>query len=282
MGMRTSWTTVALGLVLPLALIVLILSADAAEGPKTAYVGVLAVVPMLAAVFAPPWMTVIVGVVTWLSAYGFGQVASDGNVAAQRVRLIIIALAGLAAVGASALRQSRERRLVEALQSAASVGPLREAAHTDQLTGLLNRRGLLESVPATSDAVRSVVVLDSDGLKQVNDSLGHQAGDDYLRAISGRLAGALARSDALARWGGDEFLVVLNLDTPAAREVINRAVRGVRATPVSLAGTLVEATVSAGIARWPAGATLDEALSAADGALYRAKALGGGQVVVAE
>ena len=96
-----------LGLVLPVLLIVVILGADVIESPKTAYVGVLAVVPMLAAVFAPPPMTAVVAVITWLSAFGFGQLASDGNVAAQQVRLVIIALAGLAAVGAALLVYAR-------------------------------------------------------------------------------------------------------------------------------------------------------------------------------
>ena len=64
-----------------MTLVVLFLAADAAEGPKTAYVGVLAAVPMLAAVFATPH-ALAVAVVTWLPAFGFGHLASDGNVAA--------------------------------------------------------------------------------------------------------------------------------------------------------------------------------------------------------
>ena len=84
----TQWL---LGVVLPLALVVIILTADYLEGPKTAYVGVLAAVPMLSAVFARPLVTLAVGVITWLAALGFGLAASDGNVPAQRVRLVIIA-----------------------------------------------------------------------------------------------------------------------------------------------------------------------------------------------
>ena len=270
-----------LGFVLPLALIALILTADVVESPKTAYVGVLAVVPMLAAVFAGPRMTAVVAVITWLSAFAFGQIASDGNVAAQQVRLVIIALAGLAAVGAAILRRRRERALVRALEAAAVAAQLRVQAQTDQLTGLANRHGLATRVDhAAPDTVRTVALIDCDGLKDVNDRLGHLAGDEYLKAIAGRLAGSLPREDHVARWGGDEFIVVQRLACADALVALRRAHQAIQASPVSLDGTLVDATVSIGVAQWDPGMTFDEVLSAADTALYEAKARGRNQVVV--
>jgi diguanylate cyclase (GGDEF)-like protein len=268
-----------LGFVLPLALIVLILSADAAEGPKTAYVGVLAVVPMLAAVFASPRMTFVVAVITWLSAFTFGQLAADGNVAAQRVRLIIIGLVGLVAVGAAYLRQRREHALVMAQQQAATAEGLRTQAETDQLTGLLNRHGLTNRVQAESPGAHTVALIDCDGLKAVNDTLGHLSGDEYLRAIAGRLAGSLPRKDLIARWGGDEFIVVQRLDSAQAMPALVRMHRAIDSSPISVGGTMLDGSVSVGVAPWPIGMSFDEAVSAADQALYTAKDQGRNQIV---
>lgn len=280
MKSTSSWTVWGLGLLMPIALIVLILGADATEGPKTAYVGVLAVVPMLAAVFATPRMTLAVAVITWLSAFGFGQLASDGNVAAQQVRLVIIALAGAAAVGAAYLRQRRERALVTALREAAAAETLREQAETDQLTGLSNRHGLINRIDSEPDAaVRTVAVVDCDGLKSVNDTLGHLAGDIYLQAIAGRLQGSLAKADLIARWGGDEFLVVQRLDLERAMHSLNRMHRAIDASPISVDGTMVDASVSIGVAVWLPDMSFDDALAAADRALYEAKDQGRNQIV---
>jgi diguanylate cyclase (GGDEF)-like protein len=274
--------TVGLGLVLPVLLIVLILGADYLESPKTAYVGVLAVVPMLSAVFATPRITALVAVITWLSAFTFGQLASDGNVGAQQVRLVIIALSGLAAVGAATLRGRRERALVAALQEAAAAEQLRARAETDQLTGLANRHGLTTRVAAADPSItRTVALIDCDGLKIINDSLGHLAGDEYLTAIAGRVVGSLSKDDLVARWGGDEFLVVQRLDVQRAMVALQRMHGTVSGTPLGIAGTMTPASVSIGVAEWRPGMTFDEALQAADTAMYEAKATGRDRIVIA-
>jgi diguanylate cyclase (GGDEF)-like protein len=273
--------TIGLGVVAPLLLIAVILGADAAEGPKTAYVGVLAVVPMLAAVFATPGLTALVAVITWLAAFAFGTVASDGNVAAQRVRLIIIALSGLAAIGASVLRERRERQLQAAMRDAEAADALREQAETDLLTGLLNRRGLVSSLAAEDGrAARTVALIDCDGLKAINDELGHLAGDEYLRAIGRRLARNLAAPDHVARWGGDEFLVVQSLPLGAAEKSLRRMHSAATATPISIDGTMVDGTMCVGICEWQPGISFEQAIAAADGALYEAKAGGRNRIVV--
>lgn len=275
-----AWTNYGLGLALPLLLIVLILGADASEGPKTAYVGVLAVVPMLSAVFGTPLITGVVAIITWLSAYGFGTVASDGNVAAQRVRLIIIALSGLTAIGAAYLRQRRERALVSALRTAAAAEQLREQAQTDPLTGLANRRGLVDRIDQADLTLgRTIALIDCDELKQVNDRLGHTGGDIYLQAVAGRLAGSLSKDDMIARWGGDEFIVVQRLSVEDAMPTLHRMHAAINGSPLSIDGTMLEGSVSIGVAPWPAGTSFDDALSAADRALYDAKSRGRNQVV---
>ena len=270
-----------LGLVLPVLLIALILGADYVEGPKTAYVGVLAVVPMLSAVFATPRVTALVAVITWLSAFGFGQLASDGNVGAQQVRLVIIAVSGLVAVGAASLRARREQALVSALQEAAAAEQLRTQAETDQLTGLANRHGLTTRVESEDPAiVRTVALIDCDGLKDINDTLGHLAGDEYLGAIAGRLAGSLPKDDLVSRWGGDEFLVVQRLEVGAAMPALQRMHTTICGTPLSISGTMIPASVSVGVAEWRPGMTFDDALLTADRALYEAKAGGRNRIVI--
>lgn len=276
-------TSIGLGVVLPLGLIVVILLADYLESPKTAYVGVLTAIPILSAVFAPPRLTAVVAVVTWLAAFGFGHLAADGNVAAQTVRLIFIALAGVVAVLASLLRERRETEFARALAQAATADELRRQAQTDALTGLLNRHGIAEALEQWDDShVRSVALIDADDLKGINSRLGHLGGDEYLRAIAGRLSGSLSSRDLIGRWGGDEFLVIQNLPVAQATPTMQRLHDRISASPISLSGRYVDGSVSIGVAEWPPGVNLDDALAAADAALYRAKGEGGNAVAVAD
>ncbi|MCX6432479.1 MAG: GGDEF domain-containing protein, partial [Actinobacteria bacterium] len=251
-------------------------------GPKTAYVGVLAVVPMLAAVFATPRVTAIVAIITWVAAFAFGNFASDGNVAAQEVRLIIIAAVGLAAVGAAVLRLRRERTLLEALREAATAEILRGQAETDQLTRLRNRHGLLAAVALMDEeTTRTVAVIDCDDLKSVNDQFGHLAGDHYLQAVAGRLSGGLSKNDLVARWGGDEFLVVQQIGIHDSVHALTRMQAAVHDSPMSVDGSMLAASVSIGLAAWTPTMTFDEAVSAADRAMYEAKSAGGNTIVSA-
>jgi diguanylate cyclase (GGDEF)-like protein len=268
-----------LGFVVPVIAIGLILAADTAEGPKTAYVGVLAVVPMFSAIFARPLMTGIVGIIAWLSAFLFGHLASDGNVTAQTVRLFIIAGVAVIAVLAAMLRTRREADLVTALIRAAEADSVRVQAGTDFLTGLMNRRGLLENLMSKISAERTLAILDCDNLKKVNDELGHVAGDEYLQAIGGRLRSNISKTDLVGRWGGDEFLVVLDLPQDEAEAVLTRVHRKVGERPISTGAGLVPSAFSVGLTGWPAGESLDLALARADKALYSAKDAGRNRVV---
>jgi diguanylate cyclase len=134
---------------------------------------------------------------------------------------------------------------------------LQGMANTDALTGLLNRRGLQHALePALAHAC-AVYVLDLDGFKTVNDSLGHDAGDALLAAVARRLKSQVRATDLVARWGGDEFVVVacaLNGDTEAeARRVGNK-----------LLATLSEA-FDVGNARHTVGVTIGYVLAPHDG-----------------
>jgi diguanylate cyclase (GGDEF)-like protein len=274
-GTRIRW---ALGFVLPLVFIVLILAADSMEGPKTAYVGVLAVVPMFSAIFARPTMTAVVAVIVWLSAFAFGHLASDGNVTAQMVRLFIIAGVGIIAVLAAYVRTRRESELVNAMKRAAQADVIKVQASTDFLTGLMNRRGLMESLTAKVPAERTLAIIDCDDLKKINDELGHLVGDEVIQAIGGRLQSNISKADLVGRWGGDEFLLVIDLPLDQAEVVLTRVHRKVVERPISTASGLVPSAMSVGLAGWPSGESLDLALARADKALYSAKDAGRNRV----
>lgn len=267
-----------LGFVAPLAFIIIILAADSAEGPKTAYVGVLAVVPMFSAIFARPLMTAGVAVVAWSSAFVFGHLSVDGNVTAQIVRLFIIAGVGVIAVLASLLRTRQEAELVQALTRASQSEIIKAQASTDFLTGLLNRRGLLEQLELKGQAERTLAIIDCDNLKKVNDDFGHVAGDEYIQALGGRLLSNISKTDLVGRWGGDEFLIVLDLPQDQAEAVLTRVHRKVVERPISTGAGLVPSAFSVGLTGWPAGEALDHALARADKALYAAKDAGRNRV----
>ena len=280
-GVTSTGRSVLLGFVVPVVLVAILLGADYLEGPETAYIGVLAVIPMLAAVFATPAMTGTVAVITWLAAWACGCGASDGDVVAHWVRLVIIAMAGVAAVGASVLRERREAALTAALAGAAATQTLRDQAHTDQLTGLYNRHGALAALAKKNASSHwCLALIDCDDLKSVNDTFGHLAGDEYLKAIAGRISNCLRSSDIIARWGGDEFLVVQDVQLGPAYQAMARVDEAIRRSPIVMNGHTCSGSVSIGVAAWDHGSTFEEAMAEADTALYQAKSMGGAQLVV--
>ena len=165
---------------------------------------------------------------------------------------------------------------------------MRSLAHSDMLTGLLNRRGLEEAVPprlaaATEDRVVAVYLLDLDGFKQVNDSLGHGCGDELLQGVAQRLRRQVRADDQVCRLGGDEFVIcVAGL---AADEVARMAGKILRCFDEPFAVGTGPLTVAAtiGCATAPRhGRELGSLLKHADQALYRGKAAGKRQVWLAD
>jgi diguanylate cyclase (GGDEF)-like protein len=160
---------------------------------------------------------------------------------------------------------------------------LRFTSEHDPLTGLSNRRYFNEQVLAVegSRPVGGCVLLaDLDHFKRINDTYGHPAGDAVLAAMSQRLSAALRVDDKLVRWGGEEFLAVLEPMTPSqADSTAERLLQAVRSEPVMWNGQLIRCTISIGYANFPmAGSatdiTLDSAISLVDKALYVAKRRG--------
>ena len=173
-------------------------------------------------------------------------------------------------------RREAERRAQEHQLS------LQHLATHDALTGLPNRTFLNEELPRLiEEAARrgdslSILYIDCDNFKNINDSRGHSIGDDYLRSVARRLRDSIASPDLVVRMGGDEFLVVtrhygLDPDSAAIAERVAAALK----KPVRLGEATYSATTSIGLSVYPRDATtMSELLRSADIALYEAKARG--------
>ena len=181
-----------------------------------------------------------------------------------------------------ALRLDLERRVADRTRELEEANRLlAEASRTDTLTGLPNRRGFLEVVDhelkrsARAGQPCSVLMIDLDHFKQINDRLGHAAGDAVLQRAASTLRAVLRDEDLVARWGGEEFIVVLP-DTPgtAAVGVAEKVRRALAAAPFTHAGKTSGLTASFGVAEHRHGEPLELTVAAADRALYRAKEAG--------
>jgi len=159
---------------------------------------------------------------------------------------------------------------------------LTQLARYDQLTGLPNRSLGLERLAGAVARVRrsgtpslAVLFIDVDGFKRVNDTYGHAAGDELLVALADRLRRAVRPADTVARFGGDEFVLVAeNVNGVAGAEGLAERVCMIVQPPVQLGANDVTITISVGITLAGAGETADVLLAQADTALYRAKARG--------
>ena len=163
-------------------------------------------------------------------------------------------------------------------------------ATRDPLTGLFNRRALIERMQQQLLALDrrgqpfALLMLDLDRFKRINDTHGHQLGDQVLETVAGVLRDASRETDVAGRWGGEEFLVALpGTMLEDAREVAERLREQIRATPVPLPdGGSLTVTASIGLATREPGEALDDLVLRADEALYAAKAAGRDCVVPAE
>jgi diguanylate cyclase (GGDEF)-like protein len=161
------------------------------------------------------------------------------------------------------------------------------AAHRDPLTGLFNRRHIVEFARPIAETVRAgkeavtVIMVDVDHFKKVNDAHGHRVGDDVLRAVGTLLGARLRDGDCLARIGGEEFMVVLReCDVSRGRRVAEALRHNVAASLIVTAVGEVPITVSLGVAQWAIEETFDEVIDRADRALYGAKHSGRDRVEI--
>ncbi len=203
-----------------------------------------------------------------------------GEVEVLHLAFSLIVLLGISvlSVRMGALRRRLHEQKAEL---EASLIQIRQLATQDELTGLVNRRHMGELLAAEqtrqlrSGQQLSLVLLDLDHFKRINDSYGHQAGDAALRIFAASMLPSLRGSDVLARWGGEEFLLLLPATGPAeALHCVERMREGLaRVSLVDIAPDLT-LTFSAGLAACEAGQPIDAVIERADQALYRAKQAG--------
>lgn len=166
---------------------------------------------------------------------------------------------------------------------------LRRIASTDELTGLLNRRSFSEVVER--EAARSqrtgrpltLVLGDIDFFKRINDTYGHAAGDHILQSVSNLLQGAVREYDCVARWGGEEFIILLpDTGLAAATQIAERLREMVAGSHPSFEGKLIPVSMTLGIAQFSDEENWHAIVARADEALYRGKAAGRNRVEVGQ
>lgn len=188
------------------------------------------------------------------------------------------------------LAERIRRNNITVLESFRQQAKLSMISNIDPVTGLHNRRWLndmfLRQIDRCSREGHAVclAMIDIDRFKIVNDTFGHQAGDLVLAQVARVMQKQFRPGDLLARYGGEEFAVLLpETSLPAAVAALERFRLAVEQTQTAVAGrTTVKVQVSAGIAGWRDGWSLDELMQHADRALYHAKASGRNRVMVAE
>ena len=188
------------------------------------------------------------------------------------------------------VQSTREHLRRQKAELAQALEQIRQLATHDDLTGLLNRRAMLDRMQLEQRrSLRSgspllIAQLDIDHFKAVNDTHGHAAGDLVLQSFADTVRRNVRDTDVLARWGGEEFVLLL-CDTPAADAValmerLRQAVQAMQ-VPVAQGGQPITVTVSIGLARHAPADPLAGTLERADRALYAAKAGGRNRVVPA-
>jgi diguanylate cyclase (GGDEF)-like protein len=165
---------------------------------------------------------------------------------------------------------------------------LERLAYYDTLTGLFNRRAILEKLDEWLCQVRrykdrlSVVMVDLDHFKHVNDTLGHRTGDRVLADVAGLMRRSVRQADFCGRYGGEEFLVILpRTDAAGAAIMAERLRAAVEGTPMRVPqGRSFKVTISLGAAEWCDGDNEDLIIGRADAALCRAKERGRNRIEI--
>ena len=187
---------------------------------------------------------------------------------------------------AGELSDMRTRLKVQKNELQDALARIHKLATRDDLTGLVNRRHMEELAALEqrramrSNSMPCLCLLDIDHFKRVNDHHGHAAGDEVLRLFSRHAAAAMRETDVLARWGGEEFLVMLPDTRPdEARTGFERLKRVLSRDETWGAQAHLRVSFSAGLTGWRPGEALRDALARADHALYEAKASGRDRLV---
>jgi len=201
----------------------------------------------------------------------------------QKAQRNLAAAVGLVVLGLAVLLYGRYRRQRRAVLE------LEDMSRSDPLTGLANRRALLERLSSErSRADRTgrpfaVVLGDLDRFKTVNDRYGHSAGDQVLQQVSRRLADTVREQDVVGRWGGEELMLILPETEPDGAAVLAEKIRmAVAVQPFEVEGRRVPVTLTLGVAGYTPHGDLDGTVREADRAMYAGKRAGRDRVVVAD
>jgi diguanylate cyclase (GGDEF)-like protein len=153
-------------------------------------------------------------------------------------------------------------------------------SQTDPLTGLANRRSFIKSASPSVLATHALLMVDIDHFKQINDTHGHDAGDAVLRATARWLSTSIRPSEIVSRWGGEEFILLIDAHDALPRAEALR--RTLAEHAVDIGASHIVVTACFGLSPAASTGTLDERLAAADQALYRAKHSGRNRVDIAD
>jgi two-component system, cell cycle response regulator len=209
----------------------------------------------------------------WVAAGPFALEGDDLSVASQAVHFVLLALGGV--IMAAVAQRAKRLRLM--------VG-------VDHLTGLSQRAPFVERIDEELARARrrgatlSVAILDLDGFKAFNDTFGHPAGDKALQLVATRLRSSVRKSDLVARFGGEEFVVAFpETEVEQARQRVEHIRIELAQVPIPIGREQKKVTISAGVGSWPAdGETFDAVLERADTRLFEAKRRGKNRVVAPE
>lgn len=163
---------------------------------------------------------------------------------------------------------------------------LKDVVNFDPLTGLMNRRSfdfyMEKKIQAVSERGQSlcVVMCDIDNFKHVNDTYGHDFGDIVLKELGKLVSSLLREDDHLFRWGGEEFLLLLQLDDNAAYNVMERIRQSVEAHPMTDGKTTIHITISIGVSKYLPMISSSDLIKKADDALYESKKTGKNKITI--
>lgn len=217
----------------------------------------------------------------WLALHEPGRV--DARVEIIKFVLAACTLPVISAV-ATHVAKLRTRLLDQKHELKHALSMLHEVATRDELTGLHNRRHMMQLMEQqTKRQLRSgegfcLALIDLDHFKQVNDHFGHQVGDLVLKTFAQTVGKELRQTDVLARWGGEEFLLMLTAPDPGLEGAQASLARFQAALRQVVIGNGVRITFSAGLTEHPPGEPLHETLERADRGLYKAKEQGRNRV----
>ena len=220
--------------------------------------------------------TVEVGDGDWtIAVFGPADSLVGGLASARSTERTLLAVAGGIAFLLVALLATRATRPLDDLD---------RHAWSDMLTGIPNRRSILLSAErevARADGPGSLAIIDVDNFKQINDTYGHQVGDEVLAEIVSRAETSLPNGSAVGRIGGEEFLVVLpDKDPSAALQACEDMRTLVKSVPIEASVGKIDATISVGLANTEGRTGRDHLMAVADRALREAKSTGRDRVVV--